>query len=127
MKTTTCNDPSCGNNSCDCTHGACPCIDRTKLLYEVAEKHSPFPSVLVANEKEPDPGSPCNDEFWDGTDGACPAWWRGADDGVEAIVRGINRVLDRYDKGDYSDNGHFGSEDINKLVERIKKLYTKEG
>ncbi len=26
-----CNDPNCGENSCDCSHTACPCIDRTKL------------------------------------------------------------------------------------------------
>jgi hypothetical protein len=25
MSRARCNDPSCGDNSCDCTHAACPC------------------------------------------------------------------------------------------------------
>lgn len=114
MKTTNCNDPSCGNNSCDCTHAACECIDRTGL-YGVVEKHSPFPSVLVANW-EPNP------EFLDGTEGACPAWWRGYDHGYINAVDAINLVLDALDKGDYSDS-HFGGEELNKLASRLKSLY----
>jgi len=33
--------------------------------------------------------------FWDGTDGAHPAWWRGNDRGVQIMVNIINGWLDK--------------------------------
>lgn len=96
--------------------------DRGTLLYEVAKKQSPMPSVLVASGEEPNPGSPCNDEFWDGTDAACPAWWRGAEDSIVVLVRGIHKTLDALQCGEEPPR-NFGSSEINGLVERIETLY----
>ena len=70
--------------------------------------------------------NPCTDEDFDCTDAACPAWWRGYNHGYISTVNAINQMLDKYDKGDYNDHVPFGGEELNKLVARLKKLYTKE-
>lgn len=60
-----------------------------------------------------------DDPQWDGTDAAHPAWWRGNDRGVEAVVEIISGVLDGKTPGTY------GSEALTKLAKRLAE--TMEG
>ena len=34
----------------------------------------------------------CKDPQWDGTDGACPAWWRGNDRGYQAALARVKEL-----------------------------------
>lgn len=58
-----------------------------------------------------------DNEFFDGTDGAHPAWWRGDTHGAEAIIKIVKGWLD----GNKLD-GYYGSPELNKLKERVMKL-----
>jgi hypothetical protein len=53
---------------------------------------------------------------WDSTDAAHPAWWRGNDAGVEAVVKIVSGILD----GDKP--GTHGSKTLTALVHRIARL-----
>ena len=116
-----CNDPSCGENSCDCSHTSCPCIDRTKLsnAIDLGTEGKPFCGTPSMNNN-------CKDSTFDGTDGACPAWWRGNDDGIRITVNIVNGLLDKFEEGNYSEAmaGCFGSEELNKLRDRLSKIRT---
>jgi hypothetical protein len=68
---------------------------------------SPLAAALQASRAEAD------DPQWDGTDAAHPAWWRGNDRGVEAVVQIVNGVLDGQPPGMH------GSEALTALVKRI--------
>lgn len=58
--------------------------------------------------------------FWDATDAAHPAWWRGNDAGVQAVVERLTRTLDGGDTG----SGVFGYPPLTKLRDRILRLMT---
>ncbi len=62
--------------------------------------------------------------FWDCTDGAHPAWWRGQEYGCKAIVRIVNEWLD-----ETLDEMMVGVSQpaIQALKERIHDLRTKAG
>jgi len=63
-----------------------------------------------------------NPEF-DATDGAHPAWWRGCDHGGEMTVKAINKIMDTLESGeDFA--GCFGSESLENLKNRLKRLYS---
>ena len=59
--------------------------------------------------------------FWDGTDAAHPAWWRGEKRGIEAVVDRINVILDGYDRG----GGILGYEKLETLRRRLLELLDK--
>jgi hypothetical protein len=60
--------------------------------------------------------------FWDCTDGAHPAWWRGEEYGAAGMIRLVNRWLDA--PLEQLDIGTHRSE-IQALKERIRDLRTK--
>lgn len=60
--------------------------------------------------------------FWDCTDAAHPAWWRGCDYGVEAMVRRVNEWLDA-PLEDLS-KGAMGDQEVHALRQRILDLRT---
>ena len=62
--------------------------------------------------------------FWDCTDGAHPAWWRGQEYGGKAVVRIVNKWLDQ--TLDEMIIGGYQLE-IQALRERIHDLRTKAG
>ena len=114
-----CNDPSCGENSCDCSHTACPCIDRTKLsnAIDLGIEGKPFCSTPMMNNN-------CKDSTFDGTDAACPAYWRGHNEGIEGAVYEINRLLDLLEEGNYklAMEGFYGCDDLTKLRDRLWEI-----
>lgn len=63
-------------------------------------------------------GAAADDSLWDGTDAAPPAWWRGNDAGVLAIVRIVNEILD----GKRSGPAHYGSPELTDLHRRLLAL-----
>jgi len=67
-----------------------------------------------------------DDSQWDATDAAHPAWWRGNDYGVLQTVSIVNKIMDALESEDSNAKvlGNFGSEDLNKLQARLKKLYS---
>lgn len=62
-------------------------------------------------------GSPCLDNIWDATDGACPAWWRGNDDGVTAVCVSINRLLDGHEPA-----GRYSGKLICQTMDRVRAM-----
>jgi hypothetical protein len=69
-------------------------------------------------------GLPYDDETLDATDGAHPAWWRGNDAGVSAILVKIRKaVIERPDEP-----VAFASMELNRLVEDLRfRLAFKDG
>ena len=59
------------------------------------------------------PTQPLDDPQWDATDAAHPAWWRGNDHGVAAVVQIINGTLDGKPPGTY------GSADLTSAIRRV--------
>lgn len=57
--------------------------------------------------------------FWDGTPGAHPAWWRGNDQGVEAVC---NIVLDILNKKVTESVGTYGYAKLNEIRVRLLEL-----
>ena len=57
--------------------------------------------------------------FWDGTDAAHPAYWRGEKRGVEGACERIRDILD--DKS-HGPPFHFGSPPLSEIAQRIWKL-----
>lgn len=83
---------------------------------------------MTANEQGLDPDEDYtqrDNPFWDCTDGAHPAWWRGEEYGCKAIVRIVNKWLDT----DTLDEMMAGTSqpEIQALKERIHDLRTKAG
>lgn len=70
--------------------------------------------------------TPCVGEDFDGTDGACPAWWRGHHDSVVSVVRIVNNILDDLEQGKDPEVGHFGYEGLNQMRSRLKNLFNKD-
>ena len=66
-------------------------------------------------------GTSCDEPLWDGTDGACPAYWRGEDRAVVVVTRLINEWLDRFEKGEEVP-GTLGSHPLGVLRERLRLL-----
>lgn len=62
-------------------------------------------------------GHPDDDPCWDGTDAAQPAWWRGQDDGVRAVVTFVTEALDGHRR-----SGTFGNPELEKLKQRLYAL-----
>ena len=62
-------------------------------------------------------GPPCTDSIWDATDGACPAWWRGNDDGVTAVCVSINRLLDGHEPA-----GRYSGKLICQTMDRVRAM-----
>lgn len=58
-----------------------------------------------------------DDPALDGTDAAHPAWWRGNDDGVKAVVKIVNDLLDGKPHV-----GTFGNADLEMAAQRIATL-----
>lgn len=56
--------------------------------------------------------------FWDATDVAHPAWWRGDDHGCAVTVERLNAILDGKDDG----HGGFGYEPLERLRRRLLAL-----
>ena len=113
-----CNDPSCGENSCDCLHTACPCIDRTKLsnAIDLGIEGKPFCGTPMMNNN-------CKDSTFDGTDAACPAYWRGQNYGVNAAAILMHDMLNNFDKGNYELVGQFEPEYLTNLRLRLFELH----
>ena len=63
-------------------------------------------------------GKPVPGDFFDGTDGCCPGWWRGQDDGVRGAVERIQKVLDGKDSG----AGVLGDKKLERARERVLEL-----
>lgn len=59
------------------------------------------------------PTQPLDDPQWDATDAAHPAWWRGNDHGVAAVVQIINDTLDGKAPGTY------GSAALTAAIQRV--------
>jgi hypothetical protein len=57
----------------------------------------------------------CTDPQWDCTDGACPAWWRGNDRGVDAACERLEKALNGEDDGE----GVLGSTRLEALRVRL--------
>ena len=53
--------------------------------------------------------------FYDGTDGAHPAWWRGEEHGVRAVVQRLQETADGHDDG----AGGFGYPALERLRRSI--------
>jgi len=62
----------------------------------------------------------------DATDAAHPAWWRGNDYGVLQTVSIVNKIMDALESEDSNAEvpRNFGSEELNKLQARLKRLYS---
>lgn len=64
-------------------------------------------------------------EFWDGTDAAHPAWWRGNDAAVDGVVDRLQIVVDGHDCG-VGQIAHAGLEklrrDILQLKQKVKEV-----
>jgi hypothetical protein len=60
--------------------------------------------------------------FWDCTDGAHPAWWRGEEWGVKSMVRLVHEWLDK-PLSELESGTHY--EDVQALKERILDLRRK--
>ena len=56
--------------------------------------------------------------WFDGTDYAHPAWWRGTDHGVKQTVKIVNEILDGKRKGE----GRYGSRELSELHDRLLAL-----
>lgn len=81
--------------------------------------------VADAQGFDPDDNYTAEDNpFWDCTDAAHPAWWRGEEYSAKAMVRLINRWLDKS-----SEEMMIGTNyaEIQALKERIHDLRTKHG
>ena len=82
---------------------------------------------MVENEQGFDPDldyTAKDNPFWDCTDGAHPAWWRGQEYGCKATVRIVNKWLDQT----LDDMMKGASQpEIQALKERIHDLRTKAG
>ena len=61
--------------------------------------------------------SPC-DPHWDGTDGACPAWWRGQDVGVDGACMRVEEALAGDARGTCSKRLQAVRERVAELVRR---------
>jgi len=61
--------------------------------------------------------------FWDCTDGAHPAWWRGETYGVQGMIRLVNEWLDKPLDDDLMAGSHQAN--LQALKERILELRTK--
>lgn len=66
-----------------------------------------------------------DDPEFDATDAAHPAWWRGNDYGVLQTVSVINKIIDDLESKDVNVvvPHSFGSEEINKLQDRLNSIY----
>jgi hypothetical protein len=62
--------------------------------------------------------------FWDCTDGAHPAWWRGEEYGAKSMIRLINRWLDQTLDEMMAGTNHT---EVQALKERILQLRTLAG
>ena len=82
---------------------------------------------MVENEQGYDPDlsyTAEDNEFWDCTDGAHPAWWRGEKYGVESMIRKVDQWLD----GTLDEMMiGFSHPKVEALKERIHDLRTKAG
>lgn len=81
---------------------------------------------MVADEMGFDPDenyTAVDNPFWDATDGAHPAWWRGEEYGCKAMIRLFNEWLDK-PLEELKDGGtHYA--DVQALKERILELRAK--
>jgi len=59
-----------------------------------------------------------DDPFYDGTDFAHAAWWRGNDAGVLSTVKALNEILDRAE-GSEGNPGTFGLKELQDLKNRL--------
>lgn len=57
--------------------------------------------------------------FWDGTDAAHPAWWRGQERGVDGTCEQIRKILDGEAHGPPF---HYGSELLSEIAQRTWEL-----
>lgn len=64
------------------------------------------------------PVTRADDPETDGTDLAHPAWWRGNDRGVDAVIEIVNKILD----GGNAGGGTFGHAPLNVMRDRLMKL-----
>jgi hypothetical protein len=58
-----------------------------------------------------------DNEFWDGTDGAHPAWWRGEEYGSMATANALKRIAEQG-----RDSGCFGGREVEEAAQAILKL-----
>ncbi len=64
-----------------------------------------------------------DNEFWDGTDGAHQAWWRGEKFGCQQTIRVVTEWLDK----PLEDIRGCSQADVQVLKERIMELRAKHG
>ena len=62
-----------------------------------------------------------DDEVFDGTDWASPAWWRGNDQATSVLTSMVDSWLDD-EEGIYTRSGSFGYKPLTKLRDRVRLL-----
>lgn len=103
-------------------HIGCPCCHPTMLMSAIRELENTIRALQVERAichgtvKETLDGKPVPGTINDGTDAACPGYWRGHDEGVAGAAKQILKVLDD------GKVRNFGSKELTEVVEKIRTL-----
>jgi hypothetical protein len=94
----------------------CPHGDVCCALASVDLRTTPLPVPDALARVRAEAIKEADNPDWDSTDAAHPAWWRGNDAGVEAVVKIVGGILD----GDKP--GTHGSKTLTALVQRLARV-----